>query len=539
MSGDAKGGDPSAWSNAGVIGAGTILLLGFARWGWGRCVAIWQTYPVTLGVLAVLALVLLIIWAFGAIWNRSVEKSDDKAITAEDETAVYLGKGESGELIHLKQRFRTTHTQVIGTTSAGKTESVILPWAIRDIETGAGMLVIDGKSDKSFLEKFYAYAVRAGRKKDFRLFSLALVEPSFTFNPLVGGSPLEVAERVFSSFKFENEYFRNVQYKVFLSIIQMVVLDGKVPTFALVQRLLTDPALLKQWVGRCTDNDLKHDLGSFLKESDRERNEKISGLDANLTQFCRGELAQLFNAEDPQIQMDEALSENLICYFQLPSMYYPKLAEATGKLVLQSFQNAVAKRHLGLASKPSYFSCFLDDFQDYIYEGFGALLNKSRSANVGVVFSHQALGDLDKVSPAFRNVVLTNTNVKCVMRNNDPDTCEYFAKSFGTSTTEKVTERQTKGLVGDSRTGDGSVREVEEFRFHPNSIRNLGTGEGIVTIPHFKGIKVVKVGFQRREDIEPVRLPRIYKAPRLDVLGALPNHVTEQSRPRLPTDELN
>ena len=253
-------------------------------------------------------------------------------------------------------------------------------------------------------------------------------------------------------------------------------------------------------------------LVNFFKEPDRERNEKVGGLDSHLSHFATGELRaiQFKRIADSDGSGAARKSE---CYFQLPSMYYPTLAAATGRLALQSFQNAVVKRHLRLESKPGFFSCYLDDFQDYIYEGFGALLNKSRSANVGVVFSHQALGDLDKVSPAFKNVVLTNTNIKCVMRTNDPDTCEYFSKSFGTKIAEKTTERQKKNMLGDSRTGDGSVREVQEFRFHPNDIRNLGTGEGIVTIPHFRGIKVEKVRFKRRDDIAPVPLPRVLKEP--------------------------
>jgi len=161
-------------------------------------------------------------------------------------------------------------------------------------------------------------------------------------------------------------------------------------------------------------------------------------------------------------------------------------------------------------ASPKFFSCILDDFQDYIYEGFGSLLNKSRSANVGVVFSHQALGDLDKVSEAFRNVVLTNTNIKVVMRMNDPDTCDHFAKTFGTKTTTKVTEKTKDGGV----TGDGTVREVEEFIFHPNIFRRLGTGSGIVSIPHRDGVKNIKVKFSMKETLPPVALPLIEKKPK-------------------------
>lgn len=160
--------------------------------------------------------------------------------------------------------------------------------------------------------------------------------------------------------------------------------------------------------------------------------------------------------------------------------------------------------------KAKFFSCILDDFQDYIYEGFGSLLNKSRSANIGVVFSHQALGDLDKVSEAFRNIVLTNTNIKVVMRMNDPETCDHFAKTFGTKTTTKVTHK-TKD--GDS-TGDGTIRDVEEFNFHPNIFKKLGTGFGVVSIPHRGGVKNIKIKFTMRRDLEPVTLPKIEKIPK-------------------------
>lgn len=157
--------------------------------------------------------------------------------------------------------------------------------------------------------------------------------------------------------------------------------------------------------------------------------------------------------------------------------------------------------------RPKFFSCILDDFQDYIYEGFGSLLNKSRSANVGVVFSHQALGDLDKVSEAFRNVVLTNTNIKVVMRMNDPETCDHFARTFGTNTTTKLTQKTKDG----DATGDGTVRDVEEFNFHPNIFKKLGTGFGVVSIPHRDGIQNIKLKFAMRESLPVVPLPFVEK----------------------------
>jgi hypothetical protein len=254
----------------------------------------------------------------------------------------------NGREAHLKQPFRTMHAQVIGTTNAGKTESVILPWAIQDICNGSGLLLIDGKSDAIFLTKLYSYICRHNREADFRLFSLNHIAQSSSFNPLRGDSPQEVTERVFSSFTFENEYYRNVQYKIFLALIRLIFAQKEVPTVSLVQRLLTDSDEMAIWVQACPDALLKKDMTRFLKLSEREREERVSGLEAAISHFTSSEVASLFEETNNRINMDEALAQGHILYFQLPTMYYPFLASATGKLVLQCFQSAVSKRQTKL-----------------------------------------------------------------------------------------------------------------------------------------------------------------------------------------------
>lgn len=446
------------------------------------------------------------------IWNHFAEKSQDEGITADDEESVFLGEEvKSKKAVALKQSFRTMHAQVIGTTNAGKTESVILPMAIQDMKNGSGVLIIDGKSDSAFLDKLYAYAKKYDRAGDFRLFSLVNVPCSSSFNPLKGQTPQEVTERVFSSFKFENEYYKNIQYRVFLSLVRLIFSYNETPTFALVYKLLTDTEELGKWVENCKDEPLTKELARFLKLTDKEREERTSGLETMISHFISSEVAPLFQETDESIDFAEALAQGQILYFQIPTMLFPIMGEATGKLILQSFQSAISRRQVEKGKNPKdtgkFFSCILDDFQDYIYEGFGSLLNKSRSANVGVVFSHQALGDLDKVSEAFKNVVLTNTNIKVIMRMNDPDTCDHFAKTFGTKTTTKITQK-TKDS---STTGDGTIREVEQFNFHPNEFKNLGTGLGVVSLPHRDGVKNLKIKFSMRPDINTYELKKVRK----------------------------
>lgn len=238
------------------------------------------------------------------------------------------------------------HAQVIGTTNAGKTESVILPMAIQDIKNGSGVLIIDGKSDSGFLDKLYAYAKKYDRAGDFKLFSLVNVPCSSSFNPLRGNTPQEVTERVFSSFKFESEYYKNIQYRVFLSIVRLIFSHNEVPTFALVYKLLTDTEELGRWVENCKEDPLTKELARFLKLTEKEREERTSGLETMISHFISAEVAPLFQETDESIDFSEALAEGQILYFQIPTMLFPIMGEATGKLILQAFQSAISRRQV-------------------------------------------------------------------------------------------------------------------------------------------------------------------------------------------------
>ena len=446
----------------------------------------------------------------GTLWNKFITWREVKHITLSDDGSVYLGKDtETKEEVHLKADFRTMHTQLIGTTNAGKTASVIMPWIAQDIEKGRGMLIVDGKSDRSFLDKLYAYAAQHGRKNDVMVFSLTNPNISSTFNPLAQGTPEQITERIFSTFEFTEEYYKNAQYEALRTVLTLLVKRGQIPTPGVVRELLRDKKKLLGWTEGLTDTNLLRDVLKMTELKDEEFDKKFSGLVTALGHFSQGETAALFNAKYPDIVLSEVLKSRKICYFQLPTMQLGILGSTTGKLLLQSLTSAISElQGAGTGKLKELFPIFLDDFNDYIYPGFVSLLNKSRSANIGVVFSHQSLGDLEKVGPDFRQGVMTNTNVKIIMRSNDPDSAETFASSIGTKDTEKTTERRKKGMFRDENTGEQSVRNVEEFRIHPNIFKGkLGRGEGIVVLPHQSGTMVKRVKFETVPDLPVIQMP--------------------------------
>lgn len=431
-----------------------------------------------------------------------------------DEDSVFAGISGSGKRVYIRQSYRRMHTQVVGTTNAGKTESVILPWAIDDIRKGRGLLIVDGKSDRSLLDKLYAYAHRYRREMDVRILSLCAPEMSHTFNPLVGGTPLEITERVFKAFVFENEYFKSLQYEALLHLLLIFEKNGIVPTPLKITQGLRSPVALKGLTATLDEGVETRWARDFLSLSREEREQRTSGLVTQLQVFAVGETAPIFNSEKSDIDLTQALDQGAIVYCQLPVLKIPVLGKATGKLILQCLQSAVSSRHLGEATSKEFFSVYLDDFTEYLTEGFVSLLNKSRSANVAIVFAHQALGDLAVLGEGIKNTILTNANLKVFMRTNEPESAEYFSGVIGTSESSKVTERQKKGLMGAERTGDGSVRDVEEFKFHPNLFKQeLGVGEAVMVLPHAQGSLPVRLKFRKSPDLDALPIPLIAKPP--------------------------
>lgn len=184
------------------------------------------------------------------------EQKQEEAVVGSAEGAVYCGVSPGNRLVFVKERQRAMHTQVIGTTNAGKTESVILPWAIQDIEQGRGLILIDGKADLGLLDKLWAYTAKAGRKDAFRLFSISNLAASHQFNPLIGGSPEEISERVFNAFDFENQHYRSLQYEIFSQIMRVFAGTKTVPTFLRLHQAVTEPVRLEILASKLKDVDL-------------------------------------------------------------------------------------------------------------------------------------------------------------------------------------------------------------------------------------------------------------------------------------------
>lgn len=409
--------------------------------------------------------------------RKAVERIEDipMSLLTKALEGVHLGQEvELGIPIFLPDSVRLRHVHVIGATGSGKTESVILNFLRQDVARGLGAIIMDAKGDKSFLADLQAFVP----KKRLRVFDLSSAK-SASFDPLALGTPIEAAQRLFSSLSWSEEYYKSKALTAIQRIFQMhFERNTRNPTLKDLAEILSSPDAFSQ--GTVTD--------TYLEEAAMQDYKELSGLRDQVNLLCLGHLSKTLSPKRKAGMAFEEAKNGRVLYFRLQSLLSPQLVGTVGKLLINqlNFLAGTAHRGRGAANRRKLIPTYLDEFASFVCPEFADLISKARSAGFSLHFSHQSLGDLTKADEGFLDCITDNSATKIVMRVNSPDTAEYFARTFGTKLIQKITQRITnvKELDTAEAMGEGSQREAHQFRASPDLLKTLPTGEGAVLIAH-------------------------------------------------------
>ena len=395
----------------------------------------------------------------------------------------------SGAVVRLTDKQRTMHVHCMGQTGSGKSASVLLPLVLQDALAGKAIIVMDAKGSQENLNAITNIAAATGRLADLRVFSLPFPERSHTYNPFwieprssanpKGGDPLALSERVFSVFKQEmaEPFYRNTNEAFFRNAIR--VLHGLSDTSGNpapmnasdVLAFIQDREVIDRCCERTIDRDAADDIDAQLRLLGPIGHQSFAGLQ-NLVQAYT--TSPILGAYAPDIVIADVLERKQIVYFQLPANFYGQLTQSIGKIVLQELQQAGARRQIDRSLDQTPVGVFIDEFYNFAYPTFIEALNKLRDSKLQFFLAHQSLSDLERVSKEYAAGIWDNTRTKIVLYQNNAQLCEQIAKSIGTYQTTKTTMRHSVGeLAVKIDMGEQSVREVEEFRLHPNAIKGL------------------------------------------------------------------
>ena len=376
--------------------------------------------------------------------------------------------------IWLPDSVRSRHVHVLGSTGSGKTESVILNFIRQDIHRGLGAIILDAKGDLSFLNTLKKWVP----KEKLKVFDLSSSE-SLSYNPLLLGSQTESAQRLFSSLVWSETYYKSKAFSALQVIFAEYFKKNKAnPRLSDVDHYLSD---LKVF-----NNLLAQDKAS-KPWTEREFNE-LSGLRDQVRSLSTDHLSQILSPHGTGEMNFKDAYDGCILYFRLQSLLSPQLVSTIGRLVINHLNFLAGTAHRGdeRENGVKLIPTYLDEFATFACPEFADLISKARSAGLALHFAHQSIGDLMEVSPGFLSRITDNSATKIVMRINDPDTAEYFSRSFGTHIYQKITQRVTNSTESDDAEiiGEGSVREAHQFRAPPDLFKTLPTGFGSVLIAH-------------------------------------------------------
>jgi energy-coupling factor transporter ATP-binding protein EcfA2 len=411
----------------------------------------------------------------------------------------------------ISDHMRSMHMLILGQTGCGKS-TLMQSMMYQDMicPDGRGIIVIDGKGESSDRDAFFGLAKKAGRLDDAKCIDMGDFHASWFYNPLYvpeGMDPVIVAEKIYSIFKCSEEFYFNFQKSIFIPFFLLLHNVLKQFTFKELYNAFENTEYRSSLMARCSDTELVDSIKRKKLKLSRDFDKSLAGIEAWLSNYKS--IPQLnHDVEQNQhfmIDMAKELEQGGLIYVRLPFASYPERCRDVGMLFLQEIQYLLGIRQMNNTNARP-FAIYADEFGKYVHENVALALSTSRSANIMWTISTQIASDIDKVAKDFIEQIWSNTRLKFVYSQDDPNIIERISKDIGTHQQVLRTERVSKTFLGTNWSmGETSTRVTDSFRFHPNLIKNLNYfGQGYCISKLFKhkdGGVGVNVG---RLDIEPV-----------------------------------
>lgn len=427
--------------------------------------------------------------------DTKFSKSEDRQIEPDQRTMrrnrlksdyhkIYLGESfKRGQSVYLTNDQRQMHCEVVGSTGTGKTESVLLPMLAHDVAHGKGAIILDGKGDLELLNRILYIVKTKNRQDDFFFFSLAHPDKSNTYNPLYRGNPTELKDKLINSMAWTEEFYRRMAERAALTLFNAIQSRKRKKTsrFRDLHAYLSDINALSKLNDETTDPVLKEDIGKMV-DSFKDNQKFLSGLMADLYLTSRSEFSDLLDTLRPEIDLLRVYEKKQIVYFALDLQKYADTSRRIGRMIIQDIRAVSSHIQAKIPEhRRHFFPVFVDDASSFLDLNFIDFLNKCRASGFAITILHQSLGDLVfKGMSNFQQQVVENTNIKIVLRQDDPWSVEKFTKIGGTRRTMISTYQTEDKMLGKGFTGTGSVREGQTFRVEPDLIRGLKRGEAVL-----------------------------------------------------------
>lgn len=472
--------------------------------------------------LSILAPICLIGWKR---WKQRQDKSKHNQLefptpilplwkpSIENQSGAHIGYNNRGDAVVLSDYERGMHTQVIGSTGFGKTVSVVLPLIAADLRQGKAVIFIDGKGDLKAMEDFVSLVRQHGREQDAYIFSPVYPNVSNCWNPLLTGNSIIRKDRLVGAQIWSEEFYKKKAEELLVSVFAVFDDLRITPTFKLLAEFLRNPEtkFIKDRAFRNQEVRLQYES---LKKILKADGKSYAGIISDINLFCSPPIGQLFRTSGTgDISLYDAIMNRKVVYFHLPVLMMEETTKRIGRMVIHDLKTVCSELQTFVPEEDRMpASVIIDEFASFASENFTELLNKARSAKMGITVIHQSLGDIESVGKEFASQVFENTNIKVILRVDDPATIERYCRMAGTRTEKKYTYQTDIDILGARPSGAASMREVETFNVNPNTLRNLQPGEAVVMIKNSRKVHVTKLNYMKVPSIDLSSITSVAKS---------------------------
>ncbi len=430
--------------------------------------------PAHLRIAGVLATVAASV-ALGAA--RGLRKRRALSAARDGSAAMLIGTDADGRPVTLSDRQMSAHGLILGASGAGKT-TTLLSILTANVRRGLPVIAIDLKGSPSFARELADAAAQSGRR--LRVWS---PDGPDHWNPLQHGNATELKDKLIATERFTEPHYQRAAERYVQTALK-VLLEAhpqRAPTLEEVVDLM-EPARLAGLVRR-SPGRLAEATNDYLETLTRDQLSAIRGLGTRLAIISESHVGPYLMPDDTgTIDLRAALEGGDVVLFSLNSSRYGSLSAQIGTIAIQDLVAAVGHRltEPGQARAQAQALIGIDEFSALGADNVISLMARGRESGVSVILATQELADLDRAARGLRDQVMGNTAFKIAHRQDVPSSAAMVAEMVGTEKVWEQSYRIGPGPLGGHDRSRGTRRQVEQFVVHPNEVKRLRTGEGIM-----------------------------------------------------------
>lgn len=222
-------------------------------------------------------------------------------------------------------------------------------------------------------------------------------------------------------------------------------------------------------------------------ESDKALVAEARGMRMRFAVTAEGSARSVLPERDNGLDLEAALMSGDVVLMNLDAAADADAARQIGNLALQDLNATLgrlgARRwHEGDSERMAWIC--VDEFSALGGTALSDLFQRARGNGAGVALATQESAALDEYGDSFKAAILTNSNV--MLLHAQTYEAETHASTWGTQKGYQETHQlfEERDLVGTQTraSGQGSLREVDQFVVHPNLLRRLKPGEVYVAV---------------------------------------------------------